>query len=75
MATEWYVCYRNKEYIDCLGPFNNALIADNNYKNDMKNSTLLSVWRYIPNFIKKEYLKHSYNNIFFPCKIYITNPL
>ena len=83
-AEQWYLCgtkvdNSHKAYIDCIGPFNNALIADDYYQkgdcdpSQFRKSTL-PVCRFIPDSIKSHFLIKKYNDIFSPTKIIMSQP-
>lgn len=80
MTTEWYKCGiktddKKNEFLDCLGPFHNALQADNYYQHNLEKPTLISVWTHVPKFLKTYCLKETYNNLFNQKKVFITKPI
>ena len=62
---DWYVCHRKENsQIDCIGPFMSIFRADYHLTNDMNDAVLLSVCKYMPDFLTTRRLKSRYNEIF-----------
>jgi len=75
--SDWFVCF-NPEFssgsVNCVGPFLSAFEADMHYGIQKlptnNNSTMISVCRYIPPFIKQYYVKQMYYSKFHPFTFY-----
>ena len=73
----WFVCFNpedNSSSVNCIGPFLSAFEADMYYGIQKlpsnTNSTMISVCKYMPSFMKQYYVKQQYYDKFHPFTFY-----
>ena len=75
MPDEWFACFKKDSKIQCVGPYDSALEADNFFKNqkeDYTDTTLIPVYKYMP--YKHRILWYEYSKLFVRNLIIITDP-